>query len=353
MKRAASDDSESDAKRTKIDDTDLFDPALQKKAFDIWKKGSDGSGYLSGLAFMAWQSKQKVRFNMEVAEDGQRYRFDIEFSGACLLHLEKLSVYPQDILQVALKGVSIEMKKQSASPYSIPLALKFQDGVIVKFIRSRRNPLNDGVIVNTWLGEPRSGSNAYICSLTKYHLQRVLTRRMNGFQPRQTFFHPQPISLISFPMSALHRFQFNTRPISKISPPMLALRIFQYNPRPIFKIIILMQAPHNLPIPNNPNLVRQVHPSLVIQRQVFIRSSLPYRLSFHLARRCHISHAKTYAPMNSNQRSPFQRGKQRSLKRNCARLPLLRLYLLQVPLAKVPSPMLAVVRQTGSLMILC
>jgi hypothetical protein len=194
MKRVAPDDLESDAKRTKVDDSDPFDPALEKKVFDILQNGSDGSGHLSGLAFMVWQSKQKVRFNMEVTEGGQRYRFDIEFSGACLLHLEKLNVHPQDMLQVALKGVLVEKKKQSASPYSIPLALKFQDGVIVKFIRCRKNPLNDGVIVNTWLGEPRSGSNAPICSLTKYNLQRALTRRMNGFHPRQTIFHPRPIS---------------------------------------------------------------------------------------------------------------------------------------------------------------
>jgi hypothetical protein len=151
MKRTAESNEVNSSKRLKVSVSDPFDPALKKKVFELCENGSDGSGHISGTVFMTWPVKQKVRFNVETVENGRKYRFDVELSGACSRHFNKLGVHSQDSLQIALKGVLIEKTKDSSSPNSLPMALKYHDGVIIKFVRRCRKPSENGLIVDTWL----------------------------------------------------------------------------------------------------------------------------------------------------------------------------------------------------------
>jgi hypothetical protein len=152
MKRAAENEEGNPLKRVKAQGCDPFDPMLEKNPSDLCESGTDGNGYISATVIMTWPVHSKVRFNVETAEKSKKYRYDVEFSGACASHFSKLAVSSQDVLQIALKGVFIEKTKKSSSPNSLPMALKYSTGVIIKWITRVRKPMEDGLVVNTWLG---------------------------------------------------------------------------------------------------------------------------------------------------------------------------------------------------------
>src|SRR3984957_2480264 len=132
--------------------SDPFDPTLEQKASDLCKRGApDGVGYISGTVFMIWSITQKARFNVETVENLRKYRFDIELSGACSRYFGQLQLHQQDVFQIALKGVFVERMKDSSSPDSLPMVLKYRHGVIIKFIQRKRKPSENGLVVDTWL----------------------------------------------------------------------------------------------------------------------------------------------------------------------------------------------------------
>jgi hypothetical protein len=148
-KRAATDDLKDSAKRAKSSNNP-FDPSLEKSALSLCKSGSDGSGYISGVVFMSWPRTRKARFNFGAIDNRKTYFFDVELTGACLRYINKLEINPKDVLQIALKGVTIEKTQGSSSPNSLPMVLKYNDGVIIKFIQSRKTTEGE-FVVDTWL----------------------------------------------------------------------------------------------------------------------------------------------------------------------------------------------------------
>jgi hypothetical protein len=148
MKRPTTDEASNETKRAKLDP---FDASLFRRITDLSDAGSDGSGYIAGTVFMIWPVSRKMQFNFETVEQKKRYRFDINFSGACSRYFDKLEVHPQDVLQIALRGVNIIKKQRSSAPNCFPVTLEYTQGVCVKFVKRARKPTENGLVVDTWL----------------------------------------------------------------------------------------------------------------------------------------------------------------------------------------------------------
>lgn len=151
MKRASADEAGNSPKRSKVDSPDPFDPAQRKKSWDICQYGTDGSGFLAGKAFMVWPFRSGLRrVYMETEDDGVIARFDIKLGGKCAKYFDKLDITSADLFEISLKGAEREFVKESSKPYFLPMVLSFSQGVIFKFTKRVRKPMENEVIIDTW-----------------------------------------------------------------------------------------------------------------------------------------------------------------------------------------------------------
>jgi len=155
MKRTAVNDAGHSPKRHKSELRDLskdpFEPSLQRGARDVYINGTDGSGYLAGMAFMVWPGGSGIRrVMMQVEDHGRVERFEVKLSGHCRKYFEKLDFISKDHFEISLKGAQLEKIQDSSRPFDLPMRLTFNEGVLVKFTKRPRKPAQDGLVIDTW-----------------------------------------------------------------------------------------------------------------------------------------------------------------------------------------------------------
>jgi hypothetical protein len=149
MKRHSStDDNSESAKRIKhtlAADDDLFSVGLERNAIDLLHNGTDGTGYLCGRFFMAWQPvRGRLRAILEIPS--QKHSFDVEFTGLCAEFFDILQLKSQDDVLLALKGATIDKLPKPSRTCNLPMKLQYAEGVIIKF--GKRGGTSQ--MVNTW-----------------------------------------------------------------------------------------------------------------------------------------------------------------------------------------------------------
>ncbi|KAF8422592.1 hypothetical protein L210DRAFT_979877 [Boletus edulis BED1] len=104
--------------------------------------GSDDSQYIQGVVFMVWPPRKNVyRIYLEVIEESTPYRFQVEIP-----YQDGMVFRPQDCISLGLKGVRVDQRKESNARHSLPIALSFPDGVILKYLSGK----HAGKLVDTW-----------------------------------------------------------------------------------------------------------------------------------------------------------------------------------------------------------
>ncbi|KAG5354094.1 hypothetical protein C0989_009792 [Termitomyces sp. Mn162] len=139
MKRLASPGA-SPAKKIKLYH-DLFEDSQQRSPKDILDSGlEDDSGYISCKCFMTWRPTTKHRAILETIGSAPRFRFDVEFSGACVEFFPEIELKAQDELLLALKSAQLEGNNKQSRLCTIPLKLVYEEGVIIKFLKRQEMP---------------------------------------------------------------------------------------------------------------------------------------------------------------------------------------------------------------------
>jgi hypothetical protein len=158
MKRVADSLDDNSNKRAKLGESpDLFGEGLERCAQDVCKQGTDGTGYISGRVFMAWPpQKKKIRVNIQstFSLSPETFRFDVELTGPFVSeYFESLTFHGNDIFQIALRGAIVEKTNTSSSPNSLPMKLKYDDGVAINWIKRSRKIAEDGSVLDIWKRE--------------------------------------------------------------------------------------------------------------------------------------------------------------------------------------------------------
>ena len=158
MKRTTIDDADAghSPKRHKSEPRELspdpFEASLQKIARDVYVNGTDGtSGYISGHAFMVWPTNGSGRRVLMQVEGHKRIdRFEVKLSGRCRKYFDRLDFFAQDHFEISLKGAELEKMQESSKPFHLPMKLIFNKGVIIKFTKRPKKPVEDGLVIDTW-----------------------------------------------------------------------------------------------------------------------------------------------------------------------------------------------------------
>ncbi|KAH7923468.1 hypothetical protein BV22DRAFT_1068672 [Leucogyrophana mollusca] len=152
MKRASEDVVEDVSKRPRAehDEDDLFHESRRRNALELINPLTEDSGNIEGRVQMIWPSTGGLRRIVLASKtDATVSRFQVEISEKCLRLVNAPVFRVHDILCFALKGAKVEPRAVSSAPSSLPLALKFAQGVAVKYVSGN----NAGKIINTWKGE--------------------------------------------------------------------------------------------------------------------------------------------------------------------------------------------------------
>jgi hypothetical protein len=156
MKRAGVNDAGNLPKRVKSEspspDSDPFEPHLQKSARDVCANGTDGRGFISGKAFMVWPNRGSgvLRVLMQTNDHGRIEQFELKLAGRCRKYFDRLDFTAHDYFEISLKGAELEKKQESSKPHYIPMALMFNEGVVIKFTKRARKLAENGLVFDIW-----------------------------------------------------------------------------------------------------------------------------------------------------------------------------------------------------------
>lgn len=149
MKRACSADdcSHKRAKCSPVEDEQDNPFGFQRNPSYLLQATTAREGYLAGKVLITWQPVRNVsRVILEIPEGNVRsHRFQVEFAGVCSEYFHELSFKSQDVIHLALKGVIVVDLPSPAPMCTLPVKLRYADGVAVRF--GRHAPENS---VNTW-----------------------------------------------------------------------------------------------------------------------------------------------------------------------------------------------------------
>lgn len=96
----------------------------------LYLNHGDDSGYLEGKVFMVWPPRNGIyRIQFESPQDSTLCRFIVEIP-----YEDGIVFRSQDRVLIALKGVKVDVQKESSAPLSFPIALRFPHGVVVKYL---------------------------------------------------------------------------------------------------------------------------------------------------------------------------------------------------------------------------
>lgn len=170
MKRVATaDDDELPQKRFKLgiashsadtsataetDANDPFRPILQRKATDVCEGGADDEGFVKGRVLMRWNAVAgKLRFVVQVMENGNSAQFDVECAARCLQHLNDagFALGIGDSIMLSLRGVILK-DKPSPTGRQLSKVFHYEQGIVLKCINTRASPPKD-IFLDSWAGE--------------------------------------------------------------------------------------------------------------------------------------------------------------------------------------------------------
>ena len=147
------------SKRIKLDDAQeavFDDPALQRRASDVFNSGSAGNGFLSGRVFMAWAPTPAMKLNFimeteEASDYGAKniHKFSVVFAGACSDFFSDLTLHARDEIALSLKGARVEKTDRPLRSCTLPMNLVYENGVIIMF-KKCVSVSDSGKITNTW-----------------------------------------------------------------------------------------------------------------------------------------------------------------------------------------------------------
>ncbi|KAI0934827.1 hypothetical protein AcW1_006221 [Taiwanofungus camphoratus] len=156
MKRGTDTKASNDTKRRRSGDpptsaNDPFDPSLERRATDIYRYGTDGTGFLKGKVVMKWgpmNGRLRVLFaTQEGSPPSQDVRFEVNFAGDCSKHFRVLSLHIRDEFKLCLKGASV--RKTCSSHNALQMTLQYEDGVTIKYLHSKDESLI-GKVIDLW-----------------------------------------------------------------------------------------------------------------------------------------------------------------------------------------------------------
>ncbi|KAF8418643.1 hypothetical protein L210DRAFT_3766845 [Boletus edulis BED1] len=102
---------------------------------------NDDSGYLEGRIFMVWPPRNgRHRIQLEVSQDSTVHRFIVEIP-----YRDDIGFRPHEYILLALEGVEVVQETTSKTPFSIPILLRFPDGVVFKYLTG----INTGKVIDS------------------------------------------------------------------------------------------------------------------------------------------------------------------------------------------------------------
>ena len=111
---------------------------------DLLNHKDDGVGYIEGRVFMVWPPRQGVyRIQLEAFEQSAARRFQVEIP-----YQDGMVFRPHESVSLSLKGATILPYKASSAPHTLPIALRYPDGVALRYMSGK----SKGKVVNTWQG---------------------------------------------------------------------------------------------------------------------------------------------------------------------------------------------------------
>ena len=130
---------------SELDLLKAFPPTQKKKAVDVHKKGSDGSGYITGKVF-----------SRSVADDGgcnfvmtveMGYRVHISIS-ASITSPSPLPIAVGSSVSVGLKGAVPEsLPKEEVKPLFLPVKFVWKEGIVIHVKNAKTQ---EEAFLNTW-----------------------------------------------------------------------------------------------------------------------------------------------------------------------------------------------------------
>jgi hypothetical protein len=154
MKRAAEGLDDNSTKKARLDNSqDPFGEGLERFANDICRDGADDTGFISGKVFMVWRGTTKIRLNVQSTDSSATalFRFDVELTGAFVSeYFEALKFQSSDAFQIALRGAKVEKMNDSSGPNSLPMKLKYEDAIVIKWIKRSQNSDDNDTILDIW-----------------------------------------------------------------------------------------------------------------------------------------------------------------------------------------------------------
>lgn len=139
---------------TETDVNDPFLPARQRKATDVCESGADDEGFVKGCVLMRWNAiAGKLRFIMQVTENGASSQFDVECAGPCLQYLNGagLTIDIRDDIVLSLRGVKL-VDRPNPTGRQLPKVFHYEQGIILKCSNKRIAPPKE-VFLDSWAGK--------------------------------------------------------------------------------------------------------------------------------------------------------------------------------------------------------
>lgn len=136
------------------DANDPFRPVLQRKATDVCEGGADDEGFVKGRVLMRWGVMAgKLRFVVQVTENGNTTQFDVECSGRCLQHLNDagFALGIGDSIMLSLRGVILK-DKPSPTGRQLSKVFHYEQGIVLKCNSTRASPPKE-TFLDSWAGE--------------------------------------------------------------------------------------------------------------------------------------------------------------------------------------------------------
>lgn len=111
---------------------------------DLLNFQDDDLGYIEAKVFMVWPPRKGMyRVQLEIASQSTIRRFEVEMP-----YQDGMVFRPQDHVSLSLKGARIDPRKASSAPHALPVALRYPDGVALRYLSGKRK----GKLINTWRG---------------------------------------------------------------------------------------------------------------------------------------------------------------------------------------------------------
>ena len=105
---------------------------------------NNNNRYIEAKVFMVWPPHKKVYcIQLEVTQDSTPHYFTIEIPSR-----DDIIFHCQDQILLALKGIKLDVQKESNALYLFPLTLHFPDSTVLKYMTGT----NAGRLINTHKG---------------------------------------------------------------------------------------------------------------------------------------------------------------------------------------------------------